>query len=494
MSSGGYLADHGLAPHPSLTRLWTEQLPANLDGLVYLPDARGGQPDVDSAQTLIDSSDWPLLPNLVPLMPVDERSFACVVLSDEGAPPLPGAGAVVRWHLDVTDAKYQAAVLDTDCWTYVQSMSEELAARSVGLSRVLDDVGPAYQQTFIDREKRPRDFVVRPVRIACQNVIVALAAFAQDSAFDGLGVVAWQACEVPHVATNEANRALAALTLCDAFKSGGTMEVRFDRPAKVQIDGQTKLFDGHPERAVPASLRRFGRTVGVTLGARDPASISPAEARELFRAVTPMPDDLRDRVDYATQHEGIAPERLYFALMTGTWHPVELDFMLATSGRTGEIVSGGSAWQDRASRQAESEICRAGSMLAMLYNRLNNHDAAGETEGVRVLEDNRQGAVWRVDGDAASVEFANLDVSHALPWCRHEGSERVTVFPRTQVTASTIQAVRAAQSACVAALLIPLDSTFPVPDDVLVLRCPDRLADLDKAVEAKLLTSRIARG
>jgi hypothetical protein len=426
-------------------------------------------------------------------MPVDERSFACVVLSDLGGPRLPGEDAVVRWHLDVGEARYQAALLDTDCVSYVQSVGAELQKRGEGLDRVLDDIGPAYQNVFLAHDKRPRDFVVRPVRIACQNVIVALAGFAQDSSFDGLSVVAWQTCEVPHVATHEANRALTALTLCDAFKSGGTMEIRFDRPARIQDGDSVKVFNGHPEQRVPASLRRYGRTVGVELGADDPAAISPSEARALFRAVTPMPDDLRGRVDFATANEGIAPERIYFALMTGTWHPLELDFMLATTDRTASIVSGGSSWQDRPARQAESEVCRAGLMAGMLFNRLNNRDSAGDMTGVRVLEDNRQGVTWHVDDNSASVEFGNLDLTQALPWCGYGPAEAVRVFPRTMVTAATVASIRAARRDGPAALLVPLDSTIQVPDDVLVMRCPDRLADLDKAIEAKLLTSRIAR-
>jgi hypothetical protein len=243
------------------------------------------------------------------------------------------------------------------------------------------------------------------------------------------------------VATHEANRALAALTLCDAFKSGGTMEIRFDRPARIQLGDTAKTFGGHPEHAVPASLRRFGRTVGVALGVDDPAAISPTEARALFRAVTPMTDDLRERVDFATANEGVAPERLYFALMTGTWLPLELDFMLATTDRTASIVSGGASWTDRLARQAESETSRAGVMMSMLFNRLNNRDSAGNVDGVRVLEDNRQGVVWHVDGDSASVEFADLDTSQPLPWCGHGPTSAVRVFPRTTVTAETVTAV-----------------------------------------------------
>jgi hypothetical protein len=461
--------------------------------LVLLPQAAPGGRSVAWAESLINDSDWPLLPNLVPLMPVDERSFACVVLSDLDEPPLPGEGAVVRWHLDVRDERYQAALLDTDCERYIESVATELQVREEGLNRVLDDIGPAYQAAYLASDKRPRDFVVRPVRLACQNVIVALAAFAQDSAFDGLSVVAWQTCEVPHVATHEANRALAALMLCDAFKSGGTMEIRFDRPARIQVDGAAKVFHGHPEHAVPASLHRFGRTIGVELGVADPAAISPAEARELFRAVTPMPDDLRERVDFATSNEGVAPERLYFPLMTGAWHPLELDFMLATTDCTASVVSGGSAWTDRSARQAESEVCRAGVMAAMLFNRLNNRDSAGDADSVRVLEDTRQGVTWQVADAPASVRFTDLNPALPLPWCGHGPAAAVRVFPRTIVTAETIEAVRDARRDVLAALLVPLDATVEVPDDVLVMRCPDRLADLDKTIEAKLLTSRIAR-
>jgi hypothetical protein len=120
--------------------------------------------------------------------------------------------------------------------------------------------------------------IVRPVRIACQNVIVGLAAIAQDSSFDGLLAVAWQTCEVAHVAANEANRALAALTLCDVFQKGGTMDIRFDRKAHVKLHGEDHFFDEHPENGVPTSLRRFGRVVGVELGVDDPKGFAGVAA------------------------------------------------------------------------------------------------------------------------------------------------------------------------------------------------------------------------
>ena len=220
-------------------------------------------------------------PALLPLCVVDDGSLALVVLqpTGEGGPP---PGAVLRWFLTPVDDARQLELLDVHPLLYVASLEEELRARPVGLSRILDEIGPAYEQTYIEHEKRPRDFVVRPVRIACQNVIVGLAAIAQDSTFDGLSVPAWQTCELPHVATHEGNRALAALMLCDAFQNGGTMEVRFDRRARVLVDGATIDYKGHPEGGGPASHVDTGRTVGVGSGQTRPRALLARGTRALL--------------------------------------------------------------------------------------------------------------------------------------------------------------------------------------------------------------------
>jgi len=94
--------------------------------------------------------------------------------------------------------------------------------------------------------------------------------------------------------------------------------------------------------------------------------------------------------------------------------------MLATTDRTRSIISGGSAWRDRAARQAETEICRAARDGPDALRPLEHRDAAGNAGGVRVLEDNRQGIAWTVDPEGASVSYRNLDVARGLPWCFQE--------------------------------------------------------------------------
>lgn len=461
--------------------------------LLLAPDGFGTTHTLKEALHLIPS-DWG--GSLLPLCLVDEGSIAVVALNAD----IPGTyeGYVYRLHLSEVPAADQLDVLDIDPLLYISSVEQELGARQAGLRRVLDQIGPAYERSHLDKEKRPRDFVVRPVRIACQNVIVALGAIAHDSTFDGLSVPAWQTCEVPHVATHEANRALAALTLCDAFQSGGTMEIRFDRKARIVHKGNALDYPGHPEMAVPASLRRFGRTVGVFLGAEDAAAISPREARDLFLAITPMPDALRARVEDAVRNRGIAPERICFLLLSQVWREVEMDYLLATTGRSPSILSGGADWTDRFARQAESEICRGAVTVGMLFRRLNATDnASGGGEVVRVVEDRTKGIVWDIHQDIAAVTFTGLDPSDPVPWTLGTSTAGIlTVFPRSTIGEDVLGEIVAADVPGDKAVLVAADAPTPsaMPSSVRVLRCPDRLADIDKSIEERLLKSRISRG
>lgn len=528
-----YCSERGVLVHPSLAELYASDLPRRLAGLLCLPSEDEDDsvtPTMAWAEATVDGSAWPLPYDLVPLQALDARSFACVVLSRVGEPPDPQAGTVVRWHIGLSRDRqmHQRAQLDTDCYLYAESLVAELEARQAGIDRVVGEVSPAYEVNYLDIEKRPRDFVLRPLRLACQNVIVGLAAFQHDSTIDGTAVLAWQTCELPHVATHEGNRALAALMLCDAFQSGGTMEIRFDRPTRLRAKGSTKrsgkpvdidvAYSSHPENCVPASLRRYGRTVGVALGVDDPQAISPREARELFKRVTPMPDDLRHRVETAVSSGTATPERLCFTLLAQVWSRVELDFMLGVSIRTASIIRGGADWRHRAERQAEAEITRAAYMVGMLFARLDNVDKAtgaspstlidqAATDGlpprddVRLIEGERVGVTWRVIEEIGAVVFDGVRAGE-LPWQRGvtfraiNRGEQLLVIPRSIIDSDDVAlaADMAADYAHVA-LLAPQASQVPtgMKGNVLVLQCPDRLPEIDRVVERKLQLARTTR-
>src|SRR5262249_13859587 len=146
------------------------------------------------------------------------------------------------------------------------------------------------------------------------------------------------------------------------------------------------------------------------------SSITPAQARELFLAITPMPPGLRSRVDHAVQQRGITPERLCFTLLSQIWREIELDFMLGCTDRAASILEGGADWRDRSARQAEMDVTRNALMAGMLFRRLNGRDAAGADTGPRVVEDASVGVAWNVLADRGAVEFSGLDADSRVPW------------------------------------------------------------------------------
>ena len=173
-----YFYARGLRLPDAVERVYSSDLARRLAGVLCEPGSDSTPLTFAWAERVIGASRWPLLRNLAPLLVVDEKSFACVVASDLDGAGILGEGTVVRWHLDSDRQDLQAAVLDIDAFQYAESVAEELEARQRGLQRMLYEIGPAYELQYLAADKRPRDFVIRPVRIACQNVIVGLAAFA----------------------------------------------------------------------------------------------------------------------------------------------------------------------------------------------------------------------------------------------------------------------------------------------------------------------------
>ena len=105
----------------------------------------------------------PFLPDAaLPLSLVDEESIAVVAME----PLFPGhlVGFVYRYHLRDVGWEHQFALLDIDPLLYASSVEEEVLARPEGLRRILDEIGPAYRESHVLNDKRPRDFIVRPIR------------------------------------------------------------------------------------------------------------------------------------------------------------------------------------------------------------------------------------------------------------------------------------------------------------------------------------------
>jgi hypothetical protein len=440
---------------------------------------------LDAALDALGSSAQPAPLGLVPITYIDDRSLACVVCRPVDSALHGVPGRVIRWHLDDIPAPCQGALLDVDVESYVGSLVDELGGAWQSGYDGMAKVASRYQAEFLSKGVTPKPHNLRPFQLACQNVIIGLAAMRHDAVIDGLSVEYWQTCDVPHVATNEGNRALAALMLCDAFQAGGTMEINFGK---------------HPEQSVPAALRRYGRTLGIDLGDElsGEASISPAEARQLFLAVTPMPDGLREVAAQAIESGLVSAERLCYSLLSPIWPAIELEFILRCSSRAASILEGGAEVQDRPSRLAELEVTRAAAMVGTLLRRLDGKDGAGggPDGSARVFEDTSHGVTWRVLGDFSAVAFSGIPEG-PLPWrpagqgdLRASGGHLV-VMPRPHPIAEDLRTLEELGSDAPAVLLIPRGAA--TQPETSFLECPDRLSELDARVVRNLETSQLVR-
>lgn len=426
--------------------------------------------------------------NLMPLMLVDESSVACAVciFEDEVFDDEPEGYAlqVVRWHIGEVPVEYQAELLDQDAFFYIDSFFLELGTRENNRNKVME-LAKKHQVEGLQLKSTN----LRPVQLACQNVIIGLATLRHDSFFDGLRVPAYATCEVPHLAANEGDRALIALLLCDAFKNGGTMEIRFG--------------SRHQEELVPHSLQRYSRALGIKVGAEDKHAVTPIEARNLFLAVTPMPDDLRGRAMDLMDRGVVTPERLCFSLMSGIWSTSELDYILSTSSRVFCILQGGSEVNLRRSRLAELETCRAALMTGMLIKRLDNSDnLADSLDGVRVFEDQTKKTIWSISEDDGIIAMETGWIDQ-LPWTAQsderlklDEEQGLLIVPRALPTPDDCALVSSLSSLypnMLVALLTAADMGQVVPTEVPVLLCPLRVGELDLEIEKRLTSSRVGR-
>ena len=120
----------GIEVPPGLERVLLADPPAELDGMAYrLRGPANGPPGLAWALRALREGHDTAPNDLVPILPVDERSFACVVVSRTGSAADELFGRVVRWHLGRVPARAQRAVLDLDAERYVAAAAADLRCR-----------------------------------------------------------------------------------------------------------------------------------------------------------------------------------------------------------------------------------------------------------------------------------------------------------------------------------------------------------------------------
>jgi hypothetical protein len=230
----------------------------------------------------------------MPVSFADDWSLACLATQDSEEFGW-SAGHIVRWHLDDIGLRYQGALLDTDLDLYILSLLKELGpAWSKGYNGI-KRLAEKYQREFVEPNRTPKAYDLRPFQLACQNVIIGLAALRQEVSIDGEAAPYWLTCEAPHVATYEGARTLSALMLCDAFQSGGTMEASTEhRRAKDALDTELAAASANDDLirlwAEAANLQAAKDSTQATLTELLEGTVAPLAAEISQRWTSLFPD------------------------------------------------------------------------------------------------------------------------------------------------------------------------------------------------------------
>jgi len=529
-SFGAAIARGGSRPGAAIDEiegLFDVQLPSDfrqflgnygfLDGeIVHVFGLPGADDDLPSlaAVTLalrLGHADTPL--ELVPIQHVEGGFFACqvcapqrtsrepVVLLD-GANPRPVAALTV---LASSFTEYL-----TNC--LVATLPETPAA-PVPFERTWahfeEHVRTYNQRHHYDHAqggKLPRNHEWRPYRYCIQDVVFGVTVVRHHREDNCLEVDVFLTADVPAYGPLAGARALAHFLPSEAYKCGGTMELRFTP----QVEGGR----------VPQELCDLAAHYGLTFAGQAAGRIAPAEAKALYAALTDFSPALRARLADLESAGRIKLARACYVVNHGVWTREQIELIAFGSERPDSILGGMARPSQRHLYYHDLCHARAALLADMLTRLLLQRERVADSGATYDMEDDLRALAVEFDADAyAQVYRSDDDVP--VPWLH--GQERRQDVPGGMAFNVLIRARDAADMLLHLAadvkqaadlrlrtrrptlLLVPRDFNA-LPDaardrlleqiraaQIGLLVCPEEVATFDAEAAQRLARSRILR-
>lgn len=201
----------------------------------------------------------------------------------------------------------------------------EKAQLSLALNRMTWHV-KKFEKDYLDNNKAPRNYVWRPYRFCTQDVVLGLTVVRHSVDNNCLDVDVCLTTDLPEFEEGSSARVMWSFLLSEAFKCGGTMEIRFSE----YVEG------GH----IPRNLAFFAQKLGIEFGHDDEGRITPTEARRVYLAITQFTPQLREKIFSMAEEDLLSPERACYAVHRGLWTQPELTQIVLSSPNAERILSG----------------------------------------------------------------------------------------------------------------------------------------------------------
>lgn len=384
----------------------------------------------------------------------------------------------------------------------------------VGMKRLAWHVEESPQRLEYDHAtggKLPRNHLWRPYRFCVQDVLFGATVVRHAREYNCLEVDVFLAVEVPQYEPDSGARWLALFLLSEAYKCGGSMEIRF-----------TEYVEG---KRIPFALCQLAESVDAPfqIESIEQGRISPQEARNLFSKLTGFAPELQERIDELSSQHRLSIERVCYSIHHGVWSLNEIESMVLSSPYPDVVLSGEIQPEKRHLYSHILFQARSSLLGGFLDRKMALREHVDESGAAFNLEDDERNILVEFEAAIYAKWYSCPDESMPIPWLLDgqeylvNPSDNIVVLIRARdaigikrylTTDIDLVGERALQSIGERYfVLVPFDFNDPyISDDerqalanraqskqVGIMICPESVSTLDVDVRKRFMSSRIMR-
>ncbi len=271
--------------------------------------------------------------------------------------------------------------------------------------RILERHVRDYQQQFeydhATGGKLPRNHDWRPYRYCIQDVLFGTVVVRHERETNCLEIDVFLTAHIPEYDELAGARALTTFLLSEAYKCGGTMELRF-----------TKEVEGGQ---VPTELQALARRYDIRFRDSARGRVTSDEAKALYAALTGFSLALQQQINALERAGRIKMARACYAIHHGIWSREQVEMIALGSQRPDSVLAGLAQPHQRHLYAHDLMHARAALLGGMLDRQLARRERRDANGTPYDLEDDVRSLEVGFDGDYYAKIY-RIDEPIALPW------------------------------------------------------------------------------
>jgi hypothetical protein len=269
------------------------------------------------------------------------------------------------------------------------------------LKKHVNEFALKHQYEHAKGGKLPRNHDWRPYRFCIQDVLFAATVVHHLREANCLQVDVFLTAEIPEYGPFAGAIALTTFLLSEAYKCGGTMEIRFTKNVE---EGQ-----------VPQELQDLARQYEIIFSQANSGKILPNEAKALFAALTDFPPSLQQKINGLEQKGLVKMARACYVVNHGVWSKEQIEMIVLGSEQPDSVLSGRSQPHQRHLYFHDLLQARAALLGGMLDRILSQRQRVSKNGVTYDMEDDVRPLTITFDGEVYAKQYRS-DEEIPLPW------------------------------------------------------------------------------